>query len=252
MMKAGSKAFHILAPIVVIGILLVIWQIGCSVFHVPFHLLPKPTQIFAALGRNFVSAIYPDMMVSLWVMLIGYLIAIPLGFAVAAIASQFKLAVRTLLPILIILMVTPMATLVPEFKLFWGVSPSIKIVVVVLQCAPVIAVNSITGFIQVPSNKIDLMKALGCGRWESFFRVVIPNAMPQVFTGLKLGCILCTIAAMSADLSVGQGGLGYRISVACSTSATDTAYAAILVAAVIGVLFYTVVSVIESKVITWK
>ncbi|MFT9055638.1 MAG: ABC transporter permease [Ethanoligenens sp.] len=252
MMRANSKAFHILAPLAVIAALLLVWQVGCTVFQVSFHLLPKPTQIFSALGRNFAAAIYPDMIISLRVMLIGYLIAVPLGFAVAAIASQFKLAVRTLLPVLIILMVTPMATLVPEFKLFWGVSPAIKIVVVILQCAPVIAVNSITGFINVSADKRNLMKAFGCGRWETFFRVVIPNAMPQVFTGLKLGCILCTIAAMSADLSVGQGGLGYRIAVASSMSATDTAYAAILIAAVIGVLLYMVVSVIESRVITWK
>lgn len=251
-MKARSRTFNILAPIAVIAVLLLVWQVACTVFRVSFHLLPKPTQIFVALGRDFPTAICPDMLVSLRVMLIGYLIAVPLGFLVAAFASQFSLAVRTIMPVLIILMVTPMATLVPEFKLFWGVSPSIKIVVVVLQCAPVIAVNSITGFINVSASKKDLMKALGCGRWEAFFRVVIPNAMPQVFTGLKLGCILCTIAAMSADLSVGQGGLGYRIAVASSMSATDTAYAAILIAAVIGVLLYTLVSVVETRVITWK
>lgn len=250
--KTKTKALGIAAPIVLIVILLVAWQICCIAFQISFHLLPKPTEIFGALGRGFVSVILPDTLVSLRVMLIGYVIAVPLGLIIAAISSQFKLAVRTITPVLIILMVTPMATLVPEFKLFWGVSPSIKVLVVVLQCTPVIAVNSIAGFVNVPQSKRDLMGAFGCGKWESFFRVAVPNALPQVFVGLKLGCILCIIAAMSADLSVGQGGLGYRIAVASSMSATDTAYAAILVAAVIGVLLYLLVSFIESKLITWK
>lgn len=247
-----SKVLDKCAPVLlVIGILLV-WQLLCTALNVSEHLLPKPTAIFAALGENFTKSILPDALSSLQTMLIGYLIAIPLGFVIAAIASQFKFVVRMLLPVLILLMVTPMATLVPEFKLFLGVSPSLKVLIVTLQCAPVIAVNSMTGFTHVPKNKLDVAKGLGCGRWETFFRLVVPNAMPQIFTGLKLGCILCTIASMSADLSVGQGGLGYRISISASLSATDTAFAAILVAAVLGVLFYTAVSLIEKRAVTWK
>jgi NitT/TauT family transport system permease protein len=96
------------------------------------------------------------------------------------------------------------------------------------------------------------MAALGCGKWESFFRVTVPNALPQIFTGLKLGCILCTIAAMSADIFVGQGGLGYRISVSSAQSATDVAYAVIAVAAVIGVALYMLVSAVENAVVNWR
>lgn len=251
-MNQKSKLFHVLAPCGVVAALLIFWQISCSAFHISFHLLPKPTQIAAALGRNFIGTIFPDMLTSLRVMMIGYLIAIPLGFLIAALLSQFRFAVRMAMPVLIILMVTPMATLVSVFKLFFGVSSMVKVLIVVLQCTPVIAVNNISGFTHVPQNKIDLMKGFGCRKWESFFRVSVPNAMPEIFIGLKLGCILCTIAAMSADLSVGQGGLGYRISVSSALSATDTAYATILVAAIIGVVLYMIVSLIERRVIRWK
>ena len=215
-------------------------------------LLPKPTQIFGALGAHYADIIAPDMLATLQVMMAGYLIAVPLGFAIAAFSSQNRTAVRAITPVLIILMVTPMATLVPIFKLLIGVSPSVKVLIVILQCTPVIAVNSLSGFIHVPPAKQDLMKALGCGKWESFFRVTAPNALPQIFTGLKLGCILCTIAAMSADISVGQGGLGYRIAISSSLSATDTAFAAILISAIIGVVLYMAVTIIEARVVTWK
>ena len=251
-MKAKSRVIPIAAPLLVLFVLFLVWQLGCTAMNVSYHLLPKPSQIFMALGRNFSTTICKEMFVSLRIMLLGYLIAVPLGLVLAALASQFKLAVRTLMPLLIVLMVTPMATLVPEFKLFLGVSPSIKVLVVVLQCMPAIAVNSITGFVNVSADKKNLMCAFGCGKWESFFRVVLPNALPQVFTGLKLGCILCTIAEMSADLSVGQGGLGYLIVYSSSMSATDTAYATIFMAALMGIVLYGVVSILEKYVITWK
>ena len=76
--------------------------------------------------------------------------------------------------------------------------------------------------------------------------------MPQVFTGLELGCILGTIASMGADMSVGQGGLGYRISVYASFAATSSAFATILVAAAVGVILFEIVATIEKFVITWK
>ena len=248
----GKKLVNRFAPVLVVIILLVVWQFACIVFHISFNLLPKPTEIGSALIHKFSEVIFPDMLVSLQVMLTGYMIAVPVGFLIAAISSQFKFIVRMLTPLLVVLMVTPMVTLVPEFKLFFGVGAGVKVLAVVLQCAPVIAVNSITGFTQVPQNKLDVMKRLGCGRLETFIRVVIPNAMPQVFTGLKLGTLLCTIAATGADLSVGQGGLGYRIKMAASLSATDTAFATIVVVAVLGILLYYIVAKIETLVVNWK
>lgn len=251
-MKTGKSITGKLAPAILVIVIFVIWQLSCGIFKISENLLPKPTQIFAALAGKFSNTIFPEMLLSLRVMLLGYIIAVPLGFFIAAISSQFKFVVRMLTPILIILMVTPMVTLVPEFKLFWGVGTGVKILTVVLQCAPVIAVNSISGFTHVPQNKLDVARGLGCGRWETFTRIIIPNALPQVFTGLKLGCILCTIAAMSSDLSVGQGGLGYRIKMAASLSATDTAFATIFVAAALGILMFSIVSFIEKKVTGWR
>ena len=251
-MKKGRSLIIRLAPVILIILIFIIWELCCCIFSISPKLLPKPTEIWMALVNKFGDTILPEMLLSLRVMLIGYIIAVPLGFVIAAISSQFKFVVRMLTPVLIILMVTPMVTLVPEFKLFLGVGTGVKILTVVLQCTPVIAVNSISGFTHVPQNKLDVMRGLGCGRWETFRRIVIPNALPQVFTGLKLGCILCTIAAMSSDLSVGQGGLGYRIKMAASLSATDTAFATIVVVSAIGILLFSIVSFIEKKVVSWR
>lgn len=251
-MKQNRKVMNFLAPITLVAVIVIIWQAACTLLHVSEHVLPSPSKIALAFKDDFAASILPDMLISLRIMLSGYLIALPLGFVIAALASQSKFITRMMLPVLIIMMMIPMATLVPVLKLFLGVKPSLKILVIILQTAPVIAVNSLSGFTHVPRNKVDLMKGLGCGKAETFFRVVLPNALPQIFTGLKLGCILCMIAATAADMSVGQGGLGYRIARSATFSATSTAFAAIIVAAVIGVVFYMLVSLVESVVIKWK
>ena len=252
MKKTESRLLPVAAPVVAVIILLAAWEAAARIFHIPEKLLPAPTAIIAALVKNFPGVIVKDLMISVQNIALGYVLAVPAGFIVAALAAQFKPFVRAITPVLIILMVTPMATLVPIFKLTMGANSSLKIVVIILQMAPVVALNSLTGFANPPKNNVDVMKAMGCGRWKTFFKVNIPNAMPHVFTGLKLGCILGTIASMVADMTVGQGGLGYRIKIYASFASTASAFATILVAAVVGVALFQIVSVIERRIVVWK
>lgn len=251
MKPADSKVLPVLAPLVAVLLVVVLWQIIVTAAQVPERLLPSPAAIGSSLAENFTAVILKDLTISAKNIALGYLIAVPLGFVIAAVCSQFKLVVRAVTPVLIILMVTPMATLVPVFKLFWGASSSLKILVIVLQMAPVVALNSLTGFANPPAKNVDVLRAMGCGRWRVFFKVTIPNAMPQVFTGLKLGCILGTIASMVADMAVGQGGLGYRIQIYAAYAATSSAFATILVAAAVGVVLFQLVSLLEKRVTTW-
>lgn len=251
-MKKTSKVMQIAAPILAVVILIVVWELLCRVFQVSEKLFPRPSLIGQSLVENFSTVIAPDLWTSVQNIFLGYLLAVPIGFVVAAICSQFKLITKAVTPVLIILMITPMSTLVPIFKMSMGVSSSLKLLVIVLQVAPVIALNSLGGFANPPEKNVSVLKAMGCGRWSIFFRVAFPNALPQVFTGLELGCILGTIASMGADMSVGQGGLGYRVSVYASFAATSSAFATILVAAAVGVVLFEIVASIEHVVMKWK
>ncbi len=252
MNKKNSKLLTVAAPVVTVVLVLIAWEVITKAAGIPEKLLPAPSDIFESLVENFSTVILKDLTISVKNIAKGYLIAVPLGFVIAAVCSQSRIITRAVTPVLIILMVTPMTTLVPVFKLFWGANSFLKIVVIVLQMAPVIALNSLTGFANPPGRNVDVLKAMGCGRWRIFFKVAVPNAMPQVFTGLKLGCILGTIASMVADMSVGQGGLGYRITIYAAFAATASAFATILVASVVGVALFLAVSRVERLVTTWK
>ena len=252
MSKKYPRYAGLVAPLAAILVIVLAWEGASHAFQISERLLPAPSAILSALAENFSSVIASDMLISIQNILLGYIIAIPIGFGIAMVCSQFKVVVRAATPVLIILMVTPMATLVPIFRLFWGAGNFLKIIVIVLQTAPVVALNSLTGFSTPPAGNVDVLRSMGCGRWKVFFKAAVPNAMPQVFTGLKLGCILGTIASMVADMSVGQGGLGYRISVYASFAATDSAFAAILVAAVLGVLLFQAVSLFERLITAWS
>ena len=246
------RVTNIIAPLIAVAIILVLWELCVRGFQISEKFFPAPSGIWHSLRENFTSVIFKDLCISVKNIFIGYLLAVPAGFIIAALCSQFKLVTKSVTPLLIILMITPMSTLVPIFKLNMGASSMLKILVIVLQVTPVIALNSLVGFSNPPEKNVLVLKSMGCSRWKIFFHATFPHALPQVFTGMELGCILGTIASMGADISVGQGGLGYRVSIYASFTATSSAFATIVIAAAVGVVLFEIVATLEHLVMKWK
>lgn len=247
-----KKEFGILvAPTILLIILLGLWEFGVAVSGISRTVLPAPHAIFSEMSKNFSRDIWPQMLFTLRVILTGYVVAIPLGILIAAICSQFKLLTQALTPLIFLLVVTPMITVVPLLMLWMGFDNKVRIIVVILQATPIILLNTLTGFRTVENSKIELMKSMGATRWQTFIKVIFPNALPQVFTGLKIGCIFSTIAAMSADIAGGKIGLGYRIKEYSGLIMTEMAFGTIIVVALIGIILFEFVAMIERKVIVW-
>lgn len=251
-MKKRIDAKKIAAPLIFLVILITVWQMITMIFHIDMTILPSPFSIAIAFKEKFIKIILPDLWVTVKNMFIGYCIAVPLGMLIAALCAQSKIAIKAVTPIVIMLLVTPMMTLIPVFMIFLGFSNVVKLIVVVLQTMPIIILNSLTGFCNVQKSQLDLMASYGCSRWEVFWKVTFMNALPEVFGGMRLGCALCTIGAVSADIGVSQSGVGTRIQNAASTLATDTVFATIIAICLVGIILYEIVARIESACLNWK
>jgi len=246
-----KKQKNILAPLVVLIIIFVVWEASTRLFNIPRTVFPSISSIIILTIKNFPVNIWSHMLVTIRTALLGMLIAIPLGILLAAVFSQFKILRYGMTPITLILVVTPMITLVPLFMLWVGFDPEPRFLVVVVQCTPIILLNTLTGFCQTPVRYTELMKGYGAKKLTTFIKVVFPNALPQVFTGVKLGCIFSTIASTSIEMVAGQPGLGYRVTYFSSQIQTELVYGCILCIAFIGLSLYTIVNSVEKRVVTW-
>jgi len=247
-----NRNTDILAPIVLFAILYGLAELFIYAFSIPRWIIPTPTRIFATFFMDFGSIIMPQMITTLSAILIGYVIAVPLGIIVAAFLTQFKILDMAFSPYVIMLVTTPLIALVPLLMIWLGFGINVKIIAVIIQTFPIVMMNSATGFGNVDELKLEFMKALGATRRKTFMKVILPNSLPHVFTGLKLGCIFATITAISAEFVGGNSGLGWKISVSTSYIQTDVAFACILTVALISILFYTAVSMAEKIVVKWK
>jgi NitT/TauT family transport system permease protein len=240
------------APLVFLAILVAVLELFLDVAGIPKNILPKPSAIATSTAVSFVKDILPFFLATLKYILIGISIAIPLGILAASLFSQFRILVKAVTPYLILLVVTPMITMIPLLKLWMGLNPNIRIVSIVLLATPIIALNTLNGFINIESSKIEVMRSFGANRFQIFIKAIFPNALPQVFTGIKLGCIFGTLASVAADFVLQGMGIGVRILQYSRYLLTDKVFGCIILLAAIGYGLYLLVSFIEKKVIVWK
>ncbi|MDR1916228.1 MAG: ABC transporter permease [Synergistaceae bacterium] len=250
--KKDEKLKKVLYPSILLAVLIVLWEVCVLAFGMPQTVLPSPFSVARALAVNFKSLILPELIFTLEIIAAGYTISVLAGFLLAALCSQSRLLARSAAPLAVMFMVTPTIILIPIFMVFLGFSPIVRIIVVVLQCVPIIMLNTLTGFMSIEPQQREMLAAHGCSRRQILTKFTIFNAMPQIFTGLKIGCVISTIAALGADFAMGKEGLGYRIKISSSMVAIDMVFATIIVAALVGIVMFEIVSFIERRVIVWK
>lgn len=247
-----DRTVSVVGPIILFFVIFFGVQAFVIALKIPAYIMPTPVGIFESLGDNFTKAILPEALKTLQVIMLGYIIGFPVGILLAAVTSQFNILNQTLSPITIILVCTPLISLVPLLMLTMGIGMNVRVIAVFLQVFPIVNMNAFTGFNNVETIKLELMQSMGAKRWTKFFRVVLPDALPHVFTGLKLGTILATTTAISTEIVAGSGGLGNLIMVAKGTLKTDLVLATVLVCACIGIILYTVVTLVEKKMVKWS
>jgi NitT/TauT family transport system permease protein len=109
------------------------------------------------------------------------------------------------------------------------------------------------GLTQVDAVKQELMRSYAASPWEVLRKVKVPNALPFLFTGLKLAGALAVIAAIVAEYFGGiQNGLGSRITSASAATAYGRAWAYVAAAIVLGLVFYLAVVILERLVLPWQ
>lgn len=249
--KKKKDLTNIIAPLIVLVVIVAAVQIICTVFNVNEHVIPKPFDMVTETVRLF-GDIWPHFLFTIKIVLLGFVISVPLGMLIAAVLSQSKVLTSALSPIILVLVITPMMTLVPLMLLWLGTNPNLRLLVIIVQATPIITFNTLNGFTHVEKEKLELGASVGASKLQTFIKITFMNAMPQVFTGVKLGCIFSVIGAISADFVGGKIGMGTRIVYYTKYNNTAVVFGCIILVALIGLALYYAVNALERRIVLWK
>jgi NitT/TauT family transport system permease protein len=157
------------------------------------------------------------------------------------------------MPYMIAANAVPIVAFAPITNAWFGtLSPWSKIVIAAVLCFFPVLVNTLRGLTSVRPESLELMRSYGAPQRVTFARVRIPNSLPFLFSALKIASVLAMIGAVVGDYFGGSTeALGVQIVSAVSLAQYEIAWAAILVASVLGIAFYAVVALAERIFLSW-
>lgn len=234
--------------------LLLLWQILVVAGGYDRFILPGPADVWSQLqvvvadGRllkhtlHTVSEVLPGL-------LIGCLIALPLGYVLA----KSPLAERLISPYLIASQAIPIIAIAPLLTIWIRSTYWSRVTVAVLVVFFPVAINIITGMRNVPAELYELMHSLQASRWQVFRKLELPASMPIILAGLKIGATLSVIGALVGEFVQPKSqGLGYLLVTARHQFKTDLVFVVLLTLAIIALSMYGMVAMFEKRLLRWQ
>ena len=240
-----------LPPLVTFAILVFVLEFVLGWLHVSERVVPRLSSIVRETVA-FLKMSNGDYWATLSNMFLGYIIAVPIGIFFAMLLAQSKFSVKAISPLIIVLATTPLMVLVPMLMIWIGWGNYVRFIAVAIQATPIVLLNTLAGFVNVSPEKNEMARLYGAGRMKRFFKIVVPQAWPRIFTGLRLGVINATLGIVSAEFVCKSSGLGNRILISCSFLNIPLVYGCILLVAITSRALMSIVSLIERRVVLWK
>ena len=240
-----------LPAILVFGIGIAAWQWILPWLGVERCLLPPFSDVIEALGDNW-TALSHAAWVTFKEALAGFALGSSVAFTFALILARWRPLGSALMPYMIAANAIPIIAFAPITNAWFGLGSWSKIVIAAALCFFPVLVNTLRGLTSVRPESIELMRSYAASQASIFRRVRIPASLPYVFTALKVAAVLAMIGAVVGDYFGGEiDALGVQILSAVSIAQYETAWAAILLASLLGIAFYGAVAIVERLVLRW-
>ena len=166
-------------------------------------------------------------------------------------SSTLDLLRRWSNPYVVAFKAIPLIALAPILTIWFDNSMLGKVVMSCLICFFPIVVSATTGLRDVSPSSLDLMHSLYANWWQILIKVRLPAAAPHIFAALKVASTLSIIGSIVAELTGADKGIGYLIIVSSYRLDTPAMFAAIIVSAAAGILFFFSIAWAERKVLNW-
>ncbi len=247
---AGRLA-GLLAPIFGLAVLFGGWELYVRLAGVRPLTLPAPSRIVGHLIEE-PTFYLRNGWVTVSEALAGFLIALIVALVVATIMAHWRFAERATMPVIVLIQSTPVAVLAPVFLLWFGFSPTPKILVAALFAFVPFVANALTGLRSVDSDTLEVLRSVDASRWEILWRLRIRYALPALFAAGRICVSLALVGAVIGELYGGStSGLGYQARIAQSRSLVDQLWGSVLSLAIVGILLTLSVMALERRLLRW-
>lgn len=238
-----------ITPAMLIGL----WWGYVTLFKIPPFILPPPQAVGAELVRLFAGgSIWPHLGHTLGIIVLGFLLGAGGGLLLGLILARLPRFERLIAPYLLFIQTAPKIALAPLFILWFGLGISSKIVLIISLVFFPVMIGTVLGLRSVSPGMLELSRILHLTQGQRFVRIELPAAVPEIFSGLKVGAVQATIGAILSEWLSGGTGLGYLMVFAGTTYKAPLLFAMVIITALLGIAVYQALARCEKWLLSWR
>jgi len=230
---------------------LVVWEVLTWVFRIPGFILPAPSAIFVEAVTRYQLYLYHSW-ITFYEMVAGFLLAAAIGVFLAVVIVYSRIIRNMIYPQIVVLQIVPKVAIAPLLLIWAGYGITSKVLLALLVSFFPIVVNMVTGLVAIEEELLDLCRILQSGRWQEFSKVRLPNALPYLFSGLKVASTLSVVGASFEENVGGNEGLGHLIIIANTELRTSMSFVSLFSLSILGFLLYGLVILAERVFMPWE
>lgn len=255
--SGGRRVPDIAFSIGSIAVLLLLWTVVSHSSFVKPGYLPTPELLWTTFlelvrGGYQGQPLMEHIKMSLFRTLAGFAAGVVVGVPLGLLTGYSARAGAMISPIMAFIRPIPPIAFIPMTVLYFGLGEVGKIVLIFFVSFNYVQTNAHAGAANFPIAYRRASESLGLTRWQTFLRVVLPGALPQIFTGLKVALALSWAVVVAAELVGAQSGLGFMISDAALLFRIPVVFIGIALIGAIGLAMNLTLNYLESRIVHWK
>ncbi|HWP34130.1 MAG TPA: ABC transporter permease [Thermodesulfobacteriota bacterium] len=243
------RALRILSPLA----FLVLWEGVVRIGRVGELFVPPPLAVLGTGLEMVLDGRLPwAIAVSLWRVLQGFLLGALVGVALGLLMGWFRVLEAVIDPLVAALYPIPKSALFPLFILWFGLGEASKVATITIGVVFLVLINTVTGVKGIDPILVKAAEDLGASRLQIFTKVVIPGALPNIFTGLRLGAGMALILVFITELEATRAGLGFLLWESYQLLLVKEVFACTVAFGLLGILSSWALQAIERVVCPWR
>ncbi len=228
---------NILQKLFLFAVILFLWYLVCKFGFWSTYVLPTPDKVFQSFLKMASNGeLIKHLFISLHRVIVGFSISCILTFIFTLIAVLFPKIVPYYSNLLGVIRHIPPISLIPLFILWFGIGELPKTIVIVLASFFPVLLNTESGILECDSKLIEVGKVFGLSKSQILFRIMLPNAIPNIFVGIRIGLGYAWRAIVAAEMIAASSGVGYLILDAQALSRTDKIIVGVFIIGFVGLL----------------
>lgn len=244
----GAAALERLAAPLLAGALLVLWEALVRLLGISDFILPSPWSIAKRVVTDW-ALLATHARATVLEVLAGFGLAVFTGVPFALATFYSRLMEKAVYPLLIGLQTIPKVALAPLLVLYLGYGWGPKIFLAFLISFFPIVISTVVGLQSLDKGLVHLVRSMGASEPQTFWKIRLPAALPNLFGGLKVGIALAVIGAVIGEYVAAERGLGYLQLQATANFDTTLNFASVVVISLVGVVLYFVLATFEARLV---